>query len=258
MYKFYSIPKKDTESIIDKIIGEQASIKLSSAFDLNDPFELKFNLKIDPLAEGHEEEYYKNHPSSTKQDFLNWQKHVLEHNGYICFAEQNQRNDIAQSITLCSFSESNKGNLMWSHYTDNHKGICVEYKPELFEYLKTAQGFLAFEKVEYSSEPPVIEDLKNLYSTIQKTMFNKQLEWNYEKEHRVVFLSNDTEYLTIDRKYIKAVYIGSHTENETVEKILKICDNSNIDMHYGITLGKTYEVAFKKHKKGIVYSRSFW
>ena len=57
MFKFYTIPSED---IIDKLIGEEATIKLSSAFNLNDPYELKFNLDIDPLAEGHEKEYYKN------------------------------------------------------------------------------------------------------------------------------------------------------------------------------------------------------
>lgn len=88
MFKFYKIPSED---IIDKLIGEEASIKLSSAFNLNDPYELKFNLDIDPLAKAHEKEYYKNNPSSSVQDFEDWKKHSIEYDGYTWYAEQQQR-----------------------------------------------------------------------------------------------------------------------------------------------------------------------
>ena len=120
MFKFYKIPSKD---IIDKLIGKNASIKLSSAFNLNDPYELKFNLEQDPLEEGNEEKFYKDNPGSSNEDFKRWQKHALQHEGYTWYAEQQQRNAIAQTIALCSFTEDNKNNLMWSHYTDTHSGI---------------------------------------------------------------------------------------------------------------------------------------
>lgn len=256
MFKFYTIPSED---IIDKLIGEQATIKLSSAFNLNDPYELKFNLDLDPLAEGHEEQYYKNNPGSSAEDFKSWQKHALEHDGYTWYAEQQQRNAVAQTIALCSFTENNKNNLMWSHYTNNNKGICVEYKPELFEYLKTLKGYVVFWKVNYSDEPPTIKGLEDVNSKVEKIMFNKQSEWKYEREHRIVFLSDkDTEFIPIDRKYIKSVYIGSRIDREIENKILSVCNNTEIDIFYGITLGKSYEVHFEKHKDGTFYSKAFW
>jgi hypothetical protein len=251
MFKFYTVASGD---IVDKIIGDQATIKLSSAFNLNDPYELKFNLDIDPLVQGHEEQFLKENPGSTATDFKNWQDH-----GYTWYAEQQQRNAVAQAIALCSFTEENKNNLMWSHYTNNHKGICVEYKPELFEYLKTLKGYLIFWKVKYSDEPPTIKGLEDINSKVEKIMFNKQSEWKYEKEHRVVFFSDkDTEFIPIDRKYIKSVYIGSRADTEIDRKIISVCKDTGIDIYYGITLGKSYEVSFEKHKEGTVYSRAFW
>lgn len=256
MFKFYTIQSED---LIDKLVGEKATIKLSSAFNLNDPYELKFNLDIDPLAGGHEKEYHKNNPACDTQDFENWKKHAIEHNGYTWYAEQVQRNAIAQSIALCSFTEKNDNNLMWSHYTNNHKGICIEYKPELFEYLKTLKGYVAFWKINYSDEPPIVKVLEDVNSKVQKIMFNKQSEWKYENEHRIVFLSNkDTEFIPIDRKFIKAIYIGSRTDIEIDKKILSVCKNTDIEIYYGITLGELYKVHFKKHKDGTIYSRAFW
>lgn len=256
MFKFYSIQSND---IIDKLIGEHPTIKLSLAFNLNDPYELKFNLDIDPLADGHEKQFYKDNPGSTTDEFESWKKHTLEHDGYTWYTEQQQRNSIAQTIALCSFSEDNKNNLMWSHYTNNHKGICVEYKPELFEYLKTIKNYLVFWKVKYSDKPPTVKGLENVNSKVKKIMFNKQSEWKYEKEHRIVFFSDkDTEYIPIDRKYIKSVYIGSRADTEIDKEILSISSNTDLEIYYGITLGKEYEVHFEKHKDGTIYSRAFW
>ena len=37
---------------------------------------------------------------------------------------------------ITAFSENNKSLLMWSHYADSHKGICVEYS---FDDLESCQ-----------------------------------------------------------------------------------------------------------------------
>ncbi len=255
MFKFYTIP---SESILEKLIGTQATIKLSSAYNLNDTFELKFNLEIDPLDEGHKKQYFKDNPGSTNEDFLNWQKLAVE-NGYNWNAEQQQRAAIGLTISLCSFTKTNKNNLMWSHYTNNHKGICIEYKPKLFDYFSNLKDYLLFEKVNYSDSPPIVKGLDDLNTKIEKIIFNKQSEWKYEKEYRVVFFNDkDTEYLPIDTEFIKAVYIGSRTGSEIEKTILTLCENSNIDVYYGITLGKSYYVNFEKHQKGKGFIRAFW
>lgn len=183
------------------------------------PYELKFNLEIAPLSKGHEEQFLKANPGSTAVDFKDWQDHTIKHEGYTWYAEQQQRNAVAQTIVLCSFTEDNKNNLMWSHYTNNHKGICVEYKPELFEYLKTLKGYIIFWKVKYSNEPPTVKGPEDINSKVEKVMFNNQSEWKYEKEHRVVFFSDkDTDFISIDREYIKSIYIGSRTDTEIDRK----------------------------------------
>lgn len=256
MFKFYTIPSCD---IIDRLVGSEATIKLSSAFNLNDPYELKFNLELDPLAKDHEKHFYDANPHSNADDFKNWQKHVAEYGGYNWYAEQRQRDAIAKSIAVCSFALDNKSNLMWSHYTNNHQGICVEYAPDIFEYFKTLSGYLLDAKVNYSDEPPYVNYLEDNNSKVEKIMFNKQSEWKYEKEHRVVFCSDkDTEFLTVDRKYIKSVFIGSRADNELEKKILSVCGKTHIDIYNGLTLGKSYSVHFEKHKDRSFYVRAFW
>jgi hypothetical protein len=254
MFKFYNIPDLGT---LDKIIGDNPTIKFSSAFNLNDPYELKFNLILDPLADGQKEEFFEAHPYARISDFKDWQEQVSEN--FVWYVEQQQRDTITQLITLAAFTESNKNNLMWSHYTNNHRGICVEYSENLFGYLKTIKGFFAFANVQYSDEPPSVDSLDENKSKILKMMFNKQSEWKYERESRVILLSSkDTDYISINRQFIKAVYIGSKAEETTVNEILKLCKSTEIEIYYGITLGNTYEVQFRRHEEGTFYSRTFW
>lgn len=256
MFKFYKITNLDT---IDKIIGSESSIKYSSVFNLNDPYEIKFNLHIDPFANGQQEEFLKMNPSKTGSDFKEWQKQVSDNEGFIWYTEQEQRKLISQLITICSFTSTNKNNLMWSHYTDNHQGICVEYTPELIEYLKSLNGFFAFDKVQYSDEPPVVDILERFDSKISKMIFNKQSEWKYENEYRIVMLSDhDTDFITINQKFIKAVYIGAKMSKELEGRIISLCEPKNIDIFYGVTLGKTYEVTFDMYNRRKIIMRTFW
>jgi len=88
VFKFYTLQSTD---IVEKLIGEKASIKLSAASKLNDPYELKFNKDIDTFGDGHEEQYFKDNTDNTKGDFVWWQKHALEHSGFTWYIQQERR-----------------------------------------------------------------------------------------------------------------------------------------------------------------------
>lgn len=254
MFKFVRLPDIET---VDKIIGDNPTIKFSSVFNLNDPYELKFNLKIDPYSDYTKTEYFKIYPEKNLRDFKSWQGQVTEQ--FMWYTEQEQRNTIAQLITIASFAGNKENNLMWSHYTDNHKGICVEYHQSLFDFLKTQKGFSVSAKVKYSETPPTVDSSESIQEKSMKMIFNKQIEWKYEEELRVVFQSdNDTDFVPIDNKLIKAVYIGSKTPSDIEKYIIATCKRNNIKIWYGITLGDTYKVTFAEHNDKIIHMRTFW
>ena len=45
---------------------------------------------------------------------------------------------------------------MWSHYTENHSGICVEYSDDLLQFLESTQKVLASGDVKYVNDPPLL------------------------------------------------------------------------------------------------------
>lgn len=255
MFKFYTI--RD-EQILQHLIGSKPTIKFSSAFNLNDPNELKFNFKMDPMDPELKERFFIDNPEKTLKDFSDWQSQLNPNfNWYIA---QQQRNDIAMSITLSCFTKSYDNNLMWSHYTDNHSGICVEYKPELSEFLRNIPGFFARNDVKYTAEPPEI----NLAgpkdeAIIWDMIFNKQDEWGYENEYRIVRMSDkDNEFIPFPQELIQRVIIGSKARNTIVDEVFRLCTNTLIEIHFAVNVGRTYKVQVKKHKPGTFYQRSFW
>lgn len=254
MFKYYRIPDIETA---EKIIGAKPTIKFSPAYDLNDPFELKFNLKIDSESEISKELYFKEYPNNNLKDFEAWQNGLTE--GFIWQIEQNIRNYSASTYSLACFSESNENNLMWSHYTDNHKGICVEYSNELIEYLKLNESFFASKTVNYSDIPPAVDSFENNQNQVVKIFFNKQSEWKYEREFRILLrCKNQTEFIKIKPEFIKSVYIGSKCDNHISSKIIKLCNMKSIKIYHVITLGKTYKIEFKEQREGTTYIKSFW
>jgi len=256
MYKFYTIPNLE---ILESIIGDKPTLKFSSAFNLNDPFELKFNLVIDPFASGQEEAFLKSNSNNTVDDFKDWQKQVAGNEGFNWYLEQKQRAHLSQLITICSFSKTNINNLMWSHYTNNHQGICVEYSNSLFIKLKQARKYFLYNKVDYSALPPDILSLESEETIIKKMIFNKQLEWQYEQEYRAVLMSNhDTDFISIEPNDIKSIYVGARASNDIISNISSICTRNNIEYYQGICVGKTYEVQFEKPKNGTIYIKTFW
>jgi hypothetical protein len=255
MYKFYTIPDF---KVLENIIGDKPTLKFSSASNLNDPFELKFNLVIDPFASGQQEAFLKANTDKTLDDFKEWQQAVAHNEGWSWYLEQQQRAHLSQLITICSFSKTNTNNLMWSHYANNHKGICIKYSKHLFEKLNKANKYFILDKVDYSTFPPDIFSLDSESTRIRKMIFNKQLEWQYEQEYRAILLSNhETDFIEIESEDIEAIYIGARAK-EIAGKVLDICTRNNIDYYQSICIGKTYEVQFEKPKHGTFYIKTFW
>ena len=254
MFKYYKI--SDIE-LLEKIIGSNPTIKFSPASELNDPFELKFNLKVNPNSQISRKTYFEQFPDNKLNDFKNWKKGINEN--FIWHLEQKIREELGHTYTFTSFSHKNDNNLMWSHYTDYHTGFCVEYSDELMDFLKISQGFLASGNVRYSKKPSLLDAFEVSPLQVVKVFFNKQLEWKYEKEFRVILkYQSNTKFLEINSHFIKAVFIGSKCNLEVSNKIIEMGKNRNIKIYHAITLGSGYEIEFKEHKEGTIYTKSFW
>lgn len=148
----------------------------------------KINKKYDPDFQGSEEKLadeINQIYASTHEKFC---KEFQEHIGISCFTED------------CS------NILMWSHYSDGHKGICLEYDVSLFanlsqtynivegalfpvRYLNKSQDLidLTIKFFTQSFNPSVKLTLQEEACLNRKTILTKACCWSYELEWRLVY-----------------------------------------------------------------------
>jgi Protein of unknown function (DUF2971) len=121
-----------------------------------------------------------------------------------------------------SLSETWQSSLMWSHYADHHRGICVEYDtrgtthPEMgpIDYHSQRQikaSEIVKWKIQKSSEAE-----RNIYNAF---FFAKSCEWGYEMEWRDVSSKNGLNMAEFE---ITAVYFGWRCPEAVRTTIVKL------------------------------------
>lgn len=118
-----------------------------------------------------------------------------------------------RQIRLCSFSERNDSILMWSHYSDGHKGICVQYDfqndNDIYNYL---------EPVYYTNN---IFDITPYFGSgrvpLKIAAIIKAKDWQYEKEWRLTFPTFDENpnngYYSVSKPV--AIFLGARFDDNS-------------------------------------------
>jgi len=118
---------------------------------------------------------------------------------------------------ICSLSTTNKEPLLWAHYADNFKGICIKVQTNYNE-----------ENIDYVSKQTFL----NNSTSAKKLLTQKTFHWKYEKEKRVLIKDNkNSKYIDIE---IIAIYCGLRIEaleKKYSEKLLNIAREKKIKVY---------------------------
>ena len=121
--------------------------------------------------------------------------------------------------------------LMWSHYSDNHQGVCIQIeRSQNSELMNCDQTF----KVEYSNDYPnfdyfsKITDVSERYLK-QSIVARKGFYWSYEEEWRVLKEEGNRIYDTPGK--ITGVIFGLRTSFSQKAAIAKLLINSDINAY---------------------------
>lgn len=127
--------------------------------------------------------------------------------------------------TYCLTKRSDVG-LMWSHYADHHRGICLEFDAR-------QSSFQIAAKVEYMERPPSINllDRSSWFDTALKTLTTKSWDWCYEEEFRILarnipdmtgspipIVADD--FLAFEPHALTGIIMGSRADEEAITKII--------------------------------------
>lgn len=132
-----------------------------------------------------------------------------------------------KNLRICAFSRCFDSLLLWAHYADGFKGICIEV-----EAISSVLG-----KVRYDKGFSVGRDILDVNKHLQiQALLVKNNAWRYEKEVRFI---TEFEYVCEPSVIIKSVMLGVRTP-EAIKTILlksipadvsvwetEICDKNN-------------------------------
>jgi len=155
--------------------------------------------------------------------------------------------DARNNALISCFSKRYDSILMWSHYGDKHKGICIEFeRPEKdfldvkyskkrckFDLEDTTRRVLGYM---LSNEEVDVND-KGLIRCISEPFIVKSLDWQYEEEVRCILSPNSEGVIVGDElslytmpTRITKIYIGCKvdTKSNEYEELLRIANERNI------------------------------
>ena len=143
------------------------------------------------------------------------------------FAEGNDLEN--EKLKISCFSERNDSLLMWSHYANEHKGICIEYDLAERDIIRP---FLS--PVYYSDQIFKISTFDEL-TPIKKigALLTKCKDWEYEQEWRYTPIKQKGIDIPnkIDAPIPKAVYLGTRFDQNSDElknELIRVLKNKNI------------------------------
>ena len=246
-------------------------IFFSSIKYFNDPFDSTVTARFDM---GTEEQYFasalriieREYPSLTpkKQKRKAYQKFNEKKFKYpenIEWQKKNMRQVIEERFGVFSLTESEDNIVMWSHYADSHKGFCVGFDyNKLFDlenimFSEMHDINLGLYKVEYHKEYPLLNwfELDNEGKTI-KVLKIKSYQWEYEKEYRLILLSDPVKKTILNRKMILSegiiakVILGCRMRLEHKQAIIEALQKKqkNIQLSEAKTKDKSFGLDFEE------------
>ncbi len=131
---------------------------------------------------------------------------------------------------ICCFNKTEKEILMWSHYSDKHKGLCFQFDIE-----KDPIFFILPYNVKYVHSISPINifkgDLTN--EKIKQIIVQKYTKWSYEQEVRVIKLLDEIAYKGKAFKFkpeaLRKIIFGCNASKETISKYKSLCAYNGFD-----------------------------
>jgi hypothetical protein len=93
--------------------------------------------------------------------------------------------EVNKIVGVCCFSLNPLSNLMWSHYADSHRGVCIGFKYNILQNNVRAKVNYQKSKLKLPSFFMELGEAdKNQH--IRNVLFTKSKEWKYENEYRII------------------------------------------------------------------------
>lgn len=231
LYKYYSDKPTKLEAVQDNKMWYSAPYKFNDAFDCD--------LFVDENAIFTSFAHLASHDRGVRAGSPAWRRLKQTIHAQAC-SMRTTFEDMKVTTGISCLSELDNSLLMWAHYANNHRGMCVEY--ELLEINRQ----LKFSPIPvvYSDEKVRISSIRQEKIEVDATRFliesltTKSTEWSYEKEWRIIRdnvacgLKWDVEEkgALLDMIRPSSVILGCMAELEFEQSVYAYCEERRINL----------------------------
>ncbi|RJR43905.1 MAG: DUF2971 domain-containing protein [Deltaproteobacteria bacterium] len=219
--------RKIDKFLIDSLVHSQ--IFFASPEDLNDPFDCNVDI---------EKSLKKAISESSGSD-----RQILQQ--LLNDEVRNEFSKVHQQVkkewgvfSACGKPEALNCSLLWSHYADGHRGICLIYSTPTNNFFRANKiiGGLPVkygdnQLTEWFKQLPANENIhNNAFELIfKKVLTIKDRCWKYEGEWRMIRMTSGI--VSIDKSYLQHVCFGLNTSDNEIKLIQEILEKFNYDVH---------------------------
>ena len=241
LYKYRPINKHTLNMI------SECEAYFSLPIDFNDPFDCNIVPEFIYTAEEQKEflsNLEKNENITQKEfdDLLNNPEVTLE-NAWIKTIE-----NIRNNLRIFCLSEVNNNVMMYSHYADSHKGICLEF---------LVSGDPFFDSLDYVRYPntfptfhPFHKDIQLIREELKEIeILTKSHSWCYEEEWRIIKDGPNPSNYKFSPHILSSVIFGFQTPNSDRSMIEKIVKNMtpSVKLQEAVKKNKSFELEIKPY-----------
>lgn len=126
---------------------------------------------------------------------------------------------LLETVGVCALGTNATSPLLWSHYAQEHSGICVQLRPVM-----DLEALIAH-PVEYNDTYPILSDMLEPPEA-RKTLpiMRKSTAWEYEKEWRIVALDAPNTHRAFAPDAMGAVILGMRISDADKAYVLALMD----------------------------------
>ena len=223
LYKYRDYGNKYHRKVID-----DNEIYFAAPNEFNDPFDSAIPFRYDPKDLTPENLFLKltelaekKNPEWTTQQIHEFayqkqnEKLIFDEN-HVDKQNQIRQENFNKTFRIFSLSKEKNNFLMWSHYSDSHKGFCIGYNSKrLFEQTKGQLG-----PILYDTEFPLFRLFDESFEHFVKYVYTKSDIWSYESEYRIMRQASFGKTLVLEKDTIEEIIFGIKMEQETKFKLL--------------------------------------
>ena len=249
---------RDWNNKFHKRILTDCELFLASPAMFNDPFDCKIPVAYWKLAENKElaQEYFHTVVDRYKQDLSPEDKSKeverliaegrFRDDKFLLTKEDDFFKGLNEQYGVISLTSNPKNVVMWSHYSNSHKGFCVGFNSR--ELFNNSDHFGRGGKVIYLKDFPEILPTEDLIQQLIKQMYIKSDLWGYEDEYRLSKFEGSNMVVNFSPETLCEVILGCSINKSNKDEIVEITKANfpNAEIYQSKQVRKTFKIKFEK------------